>query len=248
MRSTLTRVLACALAALACSANAAEREVKSSSTLSDFGIRLIDLAPDDGIAPALTINIDHLSTGSFYENDHDWHHSLEDERAGYGATGVSTATGSASTSFALTGSRIEASVVTDSKYYQVFGGHAYRSVDFLLTPNTGLFIDATVRVDHSVTNAATETASSYAYIRASFEGMNRTNTSIDSFSVQNESGDYRLSAYIHTNATEANGRFELWNYSSAVANGPIPAVPEPETYAMLLAGLGLIGFGARRRG
>lgn len=28
---------------------------------------------------------------------------------------------------------------------------------------------------------------------------------------------------------------------------PIPAVPEPETYAMLLAGLGLVGFAARRR-
>ena len=28
---------------------------------------------------------------------------------------------------------------------------------------------------------------------------------------------------------------------------PLPAVPEPETYAMLLAGLGLIGFAARRR-
>jgi hypothetical protein len=26
-----------------------------------------------------------------------------------------------------------------------------------------------------------------------------------------------------------------------------PAVPEPETYAMLLAGLGLMGFVARRR-
>jgi hypothetical protein len=29
--------------------------------------------------------------------------------------------------------------------------------------------------------------------------------------------------------------------------GPTPAVPEPETYAMLLAGLGLVGFVARRR-
>ena len=30
-------------------------------------------------------------------------------------------------------------------------------------------------------------------------------------------------------------------------NTPVAAVPEPETYAMLLAGLGLLGFAARRR-
>jgi hypothetical protein len=30
-------------------------------------------------------------------------------------------------------------------------------------------------------------------------------------------------------------------------NGPVAAIPEPETYAMLLAGLGLLGFAARRR-
>ena len=30
-------------------------------------------------------------------------------------------------------------------------------------------------------------------------------------------------------------------------NGALPPVPEPETYAMLLAGLGLVGFAARRR-
>ena len=31
------------------------------------------------------------------------------------------------------------------------------------------------------------------------------------------------------------------------ASAPIPAIPEPETYAMMLAGLGLLGFVARRR-
>ena len=35
--------------------------------------------------------------------------------------------------------------------------------------------------------------------------------------------------------------------SAPVTQGPISAIPEPETYAMLLAGLGLLGFSARRR-
>ena len=37
------------------------------------------------------------------------------------------------------------------------------------------------------------------------------------------------------------------NTGSILANVDVAAVPEPETYAMLLAGLGLIGFSARRR-
>ena len=35
--------------------------------------------------------------------------------------------------------------------------------------------------------------------------------------------------------------------SDVIVNPPVPEVPEPETYAMLLAGLGLLCFYARRR-
>ena len=42
---------------------------------------------------------------------------------------------------------------------------------------------------------------------------------------------------------------EGWGLNSVeiTGNGAAPAVPEPETYAMLLAGLGVIGFMSRRR-
>jgi hypothetical protein len=36
-------------------------------------------------------------------------------------------------------------------------------------------------------------------------------------------------------------------YAWAVRNGDVPAVPEPETYGMMLMGIGLIGFVVRRR-
>ena len=35
--------------------------------------------------------------------------------------------------------------------------------------------------------------------------------------------------------------------SLATPSAPTPAVPEPETYAMLLAGLGVVGMAVRRR-
>jgi len=42
--------------------------------------------------------------------------------------------------------------------------------------------------------------------------------------------------------------FENFYAFTVGLNGPIGAIPEPETYAMLLAGLGLFAFIARRRG
>jgi hypothetical protein len=36
-------------------------------------------------------------------------------------------------------------------------------------------------------------------------------------------------------------------YAWAVRDGDVAAVPEPETYALMLAGLGLVGFMARRK-
>ena len=52
-------------------------------------------------------------------------------------------------------------------------------------------------------------------------------------------GNYRLNIDAsRTNSTRAAG------YGGTVSISP---VPEPETYAMMLAGLGLLGFSARRR-
>jgi hypothetical protein len=57
-----------------------------------------------------------------------------------------------------------------------------------------------------------------------------------------------LTQIIRTNATEYTmGNFGLLNGYGDNARGFATAVPEPETYAMLLAGLGIVGTIIRRR-
>ena len=48
-------------------------------------------------------------------------------------------------------------------------------------------------------------------------------------------------------ATNVNGIGLGVSHLNLYSNTPVPNVPEPETYALLLGGLGLVGFVARRR-
>jgi hypothetical protein len=69
--------------------------------------------------------------------------------------------------------------------------------------------------------------------------------SIGGFSLFNPAGTYSLAAGTHAFAfANTTGTFYLDNFSVSVTTAP---VPEPETYAMMLAGLGALGFMARRR-
>jgi hypothetical protein len=57
------------------------------------------------------------------------------------------------------------------------------------------------------------------------------------------------SSYVSTSVTfhvEGAPGIQL-GITSAGGYNPVAAIPEPETYAMLLAGLGLLGFMAKRR-
>jgi hypothetical protein len=84
-----------------------------------------------------------------------------------------------------------------------------------------------------------------------FSGFDQTITSFSLFSNNGFSADFLTGFSFTSNSITLdtnNGSVPGGNSSTAVfiINGVAP-IPEPETYAMMLAGLGLIGFAARRR-
>jgi hypothetical protein len=92
----------------------------------------------------------------------------------------------------------------------------------------------------------------YGYYSASdgsYSGSGNTYRSFDSIwqGTQSYSGIFTLAVANSNSLLTTSGYLTSSLSASAYGNTYVPGVPEPETYAMMLAGLGLVGTMARRR-
>lgn len=108
--------------------------------------------------------------------------------------------------------------------------------------------------DWSITNDNNDPASVFTYIGSAYDG---SNIDYGTGIIPGADGlaDHMVSQVFHLTA----GDYSIFVGGTDYANqsvspfaaygltGTVSMVPEPETYAMLLAGLGLLGFSARRR-
>ncbi len=72
-----------------------------------------------------------------------------------------------------------------------------------------------------------------------------TPVTIPNFHIFSTNSSTQTGYYATSNSSPVGAAGPLVNSGSVLV--PAPAIPEPETYAMLLAGLGLLGLMARRR-
>jgi hypothetical protein len=241
--------------ALAVATFAAAVPASAQSTASAFvgnlSYQLIDLAPDDGIAPYLTFTgaSNTFARASLYADPVFGTLVADSQSTGelISSVNVSTTSGTADAS----GSPF--AVFANTNLFSNSGASlAFGTMDFILSPYTRVIFSVTASVDAEPD--FTEGGLGNAFASALLYGevgndssAGSTNFSSSTFTLFLRE-DRTLSALVDTQAFETTGFVAIQAVAeSASLATPVSSVPEPASLGMLLAGLGLLSGAARRR-
>jgi PEP-CTERM motif len=235
-------------------------QASSTAAVSDTRYQLIDLDATDGIAPTITFFGTSNTSGArvFTGNSSDGYSSTATRNStSTRAISVSIGDGNASADASYSGDNF-GSLFSAGQVSNLgnFGASQSFSSSFTLAPNTlllvlgrmsgkvvgGMYYDQYASSSASISLSGNLTSSGGYQSSQFYTGAN----TLFSGSSQYNS-EFGLS-FINGTTSEITGSYSVATSVEGV-NNVVPAVPvpEPETYAMMLAGLGLLGFVARRK-
>ncbi|WP_208296782.1 PEP-CTERM sorting domain-containing protein [Massilia sp. CCM 8734] len=212
--------------------------VSSSVQVRQISIEVIDLRPDDGVAPVAEFRHDAVESLVVYDVQGGAIESFR--KNGYGSLEQTWTVGAAQTHTApgtLTASSLYHGPALTDRF--IHANNSY-SVGFSLSPYTALRFSAVADVAASPRDAHAR-ASSVAAFRGHLEDEQfiYSEFSVDYRAIDNEASTNLFDRTLQTGANSGKGSFFLWATASNGIYG-VPPVPEPSTYAMLLAGMGLV--------
>lgn len=247
---------AAAACVLALSSTSALASAQSSVTLGSVSFTLIDLNPLDGIAPSFSFL---SSAGSTLLNVSATEEGLGTDSFSRERVGTYTFSRdfltdlvNASASGSIDGHDISlsGSALTPNTSYSAdaFVG-SLSAFNLSLSANTLLLIqaDASLLASSTFGDSASATASlslSYSYGSVSFADTKTLSAVIGAEGGSQSVHDFLSSAFVNTSGETQKGVFSL---SASVAGESVTPIPEPETYALAIAGLCVAGSLARRR-
>ncbi|HEX8609960.1 MAG TPA: PEP-CTERM sorting domain-containing protein [Telluria sp.] len=234
---------ACTLAAALSVAASPAGAANASVDINNAHFELIDLDLNDNVVPWLQLGYRDDAMGAYFNKDQEvqerfWHGSVTLGRP-YGA-----ATALVSGTKVQSSARIWDGPQAAGANFSSVGSQWFM---FELSPNTQLKLSATVvlQADHALGETSRAQANFYGY----FSSFDQT-TPGEHFEdrVQNLAGT-RIAHYVGTLSTGPSSAHGIIGYSTFTeVQGVAAPVPEPENYAMLLAGLAAIGgYRLRRR-
>lgn len=246
---------------VALSSGSAMAQFVSNAQISQTGWRLIDLDVNDGITPSITFFDVATHSGAAF-NGFNAAGYLSDFKNGSGNQPISTSVNyqqSHSASSFADGGLQSIAQLKHAGYVSTFQEF---NAWFELTPHTRLeyFGNASARAKndgtgHSDGNPSSAYSSTVLQVNLTANGQQGggsgdspahhyfASTGIGAVMGENHLNENFSIRYENTNDQAFNGKLQLSTY----VYGTAPAVPEPETYAMMLGGLALVAAYARRR-
>ncbi|MFP5393055.1 MAG: PEP-CTERM sorting domain-containing protein [Gammaproteobacteria bacterium] len=236
--------LSVVLTATLSSAPALAAHADVSAQVSGFKIELIDLDPNDGIAPSIVFD-NETFPGSTYTSEG------SGSFTGYDSVFTPVGHGGASASLSTTGMGTRAYFSESAPYGGWQTSKATRGAAFTLSASTGLLLtaQATLRRDRAPSVDAYSSVILTLSVDDHLPGIDGRQYQSQEFAAADGERSHKLSAYLSTGAVAQQGYFSLETRASLTDPGlPPTPVPEPETWGMMLVGLGLLdGAAARRR-